>query len=194
MSLFRRGLLRHVATAAAAVLLGAGITSCSATVAGGGDNGYITGQGSVDTITPADRKGVPTLKGAALGGGTVSLASHRGKIVVINVWAAWCPPCRAEADALVEAARKMPDVVFIGIDSRDNNAAAQAFVRSHHIPYPSLADPDGSAMLAFYGMLAPNSLPTTMVLDTQGRIAAMVSGEITTLTLVGLVHDIASGT
>lgn len=185
--------VRLVATVATTLLLGGAMTACSTPVGGGGGNGYITGQGTVDTIAPADRKGVPELHGQALTGGTVSLASHRGKIVVINVWAAWCPPCRAEADDLVAAAKRMPGVVFIGIDSRDNNAAAQAFVQSHHVPYPSLIDTDGSALLAFYGMLAPNSLPTTLVLDRQGRIAAMVSGEITTLTLVGLVHDVASG-
>jgi peroxiredoxin len=180
----------------AVVLLGlaASISGCSTSGPSGGNTGYITGDGVVTTIAPADRKPAPRLQGDALGGGTINLADHRGRIVVINVWAAWCPDCRAEAADLVAAARRLPTATFIGIDTRESNkSAATAFVRDYHIPYRSIYDEDGSALLAFHGLLSPNSLPSTMVIDAKGRVAALVLGRVDTTTLVGLVHDVAAG-
>jgi hypothetical protein len=83
--------------------------------------------------------------------------------------------------------------VFVGINVRDEEADAEAFVREQGQTYDSLYDDDGSLMLAFYGMLRPDSLPSTIVLDQQGRIAALVLGQVTTSTLVGLVEDVQRG-
>jgi thiol-disulfide isomerase/thioredoxin len=178
------------------VLLGlaGSVSSCSTSGPSSGNTGYITGDGVVTTIAAADRKPAPSVRGDALGGGKVDLADYRGKIVVINVWAAWCPDCRAEAPDLVAAARRLPRVTFLGIDTRESNrSAATSFVRAYHIPYRSIYDEDGSVLLGFHGVLSPSALPSTLVVDASGRVAARVLGRVDTATLVGLVHDVASG-
>ena len=116
----------------------------------------------------------------------VSLRDYRGKVVVVNVWGSWCPPCRAEAPMLADAARDLAKkgVVFLGINSRNpEQAGPQAFERRYEIPYDSIYDPDGQTLLAFHGTLAPNSIPSTVVIDKQGRVAASVIGKVTRTTL-----------
>jgi thiol-disulfide isomerase/thioredoxin len=185
--------LRSLAVAAACVALAVSASACSGSAQG--SDGYITGPGTVLTIDPADREDVPKISGETLGGSSIDVADHRGKIVVLNIWASWCPPCRAEADDLAEAYDRLPEAVFIGIDTNeDNKSSAESFVREHEPPYDSIYDEDGALMLAFYGMLRPDSLPSTLVLDTKGRIAALVLGRITASTLVGLVEDVENET
>jgi peroxiredoxin len=96
---------------------------------------------------------------------------------------------------LAEAARDLADrdVAFLGIDSRDpSESAARAFVRRSDIPYPSIYDQQGKTLLAFRGTLSPNAIPSTVVIDEEGRVAASVIGEVTKATLVGLVEDVVS--
>jgi thiol-disulfide isomerase/thioredoxin len=134
--------------------------------------------------------------GRTIDGKQVSLSDYRGKVVVVNVWGSWCAPCRAEAPMLADAARRLADrdVAFLGINSRDTDEAqARAFVRRFDIPYPSIYDQQGSTLLAFRGTLTPNSVPSTVVIDPQGRVAASVLGEITRTTLEDLVDDAAGG-
>lgn len=182
---------RGVASALAAVAAVVGLAGCATSGDAQGSNGYITGLGQVTTIDPADREDVPTIKGTTIDGTPVDVADHRGQVVVVNVWASWCPPCRAEADDLVEASERLPQAQFIGIDTNeDDESAAAAFIREQEIPYDSIYDEDGAVMLEFYGMLSPDSLPSTLVLDPQGRIAALVLGRVTASTLVGLVEDV----
>jgi peroxiredoxin len=179
---------RRLCVGTALLALAAGTAACS----GSGDtgsNGYITGDGQVTWVEPADRKDVPELSGAALSGEEIDIEDYRGQVVVLNVWASWCPPCRAEADDIAAAAEERPRAEFVGINTRDEESAAEAFVREQAVPYDSLVDEDGSLMLAFYGMLRPDSLPSTIVIDPEGRIAALVLGQVTTSTLVGLVDD-----
>ena len=93
---------------------------------------------------------------------------------------------------LSEAARDLEDkgVAFLGIDSRDpSEAAARAFVRRFDVPYPSIYDQQGRTLLAFRGTLTPNSVPSTVVIDKEGRVAASVLGEITRTTLYDLVDE-----
>jgi peroxiredoxin len=155
-----------------------------------GSKGYISGEGVVTTVESSDRDEAPRLEGEALGGGTVDTADYAGQIMVLNVWAAWCPPCRAEADDLEKAAKQHPDVAFVGINTRDEDAKAEAFVREEGITYPSLVSEDGSALLEFYGLLNPNSLPSTIVVDQDGKIAALVLGTVTASTLSGIIDDL----
>lgn len=179
---------RLVAVALAAVAL-AGCT-------GGGSSGqanvsYIQGKGTVAKVLP-DKRGEPiTLAGETLESERLDLATMRGKPVVINVWASWCPPCREEADDLKAAATELAPsgVKFVGINTRDENAQARAYERNAGTPYPSLVD-TGDLLLAFRGNVPPSALPTTLVLDGQGRIAVRVSGAVTQRTLVGLVKDV----
>lgn len=188
----RRTRSRAVATVVAcgAVVLA---SACTTSAPGTGTKGYIAGNGAVTLIDEGDRQPVPQLDGESLDGGAISLGDSPGQITVVNIWAQWCAPCRAEADDLVEAAQQLPDVRFFGIDIRDNRAAAQAFVRVNDIPYDSLFDPDGDSLLAFYDIVTIQSPPTTLVIDRNGEVAAVVSGELTASTLVGLVHDVTRG-
>ena len=116
-------------------------------------------------------------------------------VVVVNLWAMWCAPCRKEAPALEAAARRTAGrATFVGLNTRDlDQAPAQAFVRAFDITYPSVFDPDGRELLKFGTDLPPSAIPSTLVVDAQGRIAARVLGEVTEATLVGLVDDVAAG-
>ncbi len=184
---------RPLALALSAVLASGTLTSCAGgDVGGSGDQGYIAGQGIITSVAAAERDRPGTVAGETLDGEQVSLADYRGQVVVVNVWGSWCPPCRAEAPMLAQAARDLAeqDVAFLGIDSRDpSKAAAQAFVRKQGIPYPSIYDQSGRTLLAFEGTLTPNSIPSTIVIDQEGRVAASVLGEISRTTLDDLVED-----
>ena len=187
---------RAVAGLAGAVL-GAGLlVGCSDDVGSSGDQGYVAGRGIITTLEVADRKKPGPVSGTTLSGKETSLSDYRGKVVVVNVWGSWCPPCRAEAPMLAEAARDLAGqgVVFLGINSRNpERAGPLAFERRYKTPYDSIYDPDGRTLLAFHGTLSPNSIPSTLVIDRQGRVAASVIGEITRATLYDLVEDAAGG-
>jgi len=177
-------------------LAAGGLAGCSSDVGGSGDQGYVAGNGIITTLDVAHRKAPGPVSGRTLEGRRVSLSDFKGKVVLLDVWGSWCAPCRAEAPMLADAARDLADrgVVFLGIDSRDpSTAAARAFVRRFQVPYPSIYDQRGSTLLSFRGTLTPNSVPSTVVVDRQGRVAASVLGEITRTTLYDLVDDVAKG-
>ncbi len=187
---------RLPALAAAALLGAAALAGCSHSVGGSGDQGFVAGQGAITSLPAAQRSKPGEVSGRTIDGRRVSLADYAGKVVVVNVWGSWCAPCRAEAPMLAAAAKDLSDkgVAFVGIDSRDPSAAAaQAFVRRFGTPYPSIYDQTGRTLLAFHGTLAPNSVPSTVILDREGRVAASVVGEITRTTLYDLVHDAKGG-
>lgn len=189
----RRRLLPSALTALLAI--GAVLVSgCGAQ--GTGDKGYVDGNGIITRLAPAERIAVNgDVSGKTLAGEDWSLADHRGKVVVVNVWGTWCPPCRKEAPTLGKAARELASegVVFVGINTRDSGTAqGLAFEKNFDVPYPSIFDPDGRTLLAFRGTLPPNAIPSTLVIDRDGKVAASVLGEVTRAsTLVGLVHDVA---
>ena len=187
----RTPLARTLASVVAAPLL----AGCSASAFSSGDQGYVGNDGTVSVITdPADRsepKG--GVSGATIEGEAASLADHLGNVVVMPVWGSWCVPCRAEAPMLAEAARDLEDdgVVFLGINSRDDNTAkVQAFLDRFDIPYDSIYDPDGTTLLAFHGTLPPMTIPSFVVIDAEGRIAARILDEAGRSTLYGVVEDV----
>jgi thiol-disulfide isomerase/thioredoxin len=164
---------------------------------GTGGKGYVTGDGQVVQRAADDREAPVALSGEDLDGDPLDVADFRGKPVVVVVWGAWCGPCRAEAPEVVAAAEELGDrAQFVGINLRDSSVAnAQSFVRTFDVPYPSLSSPDGKAMLAFTGFLTPNSIPSFAVLDAEGRVAAVIPGELPSkLTLIELVEDVAEET
>src|SRR5262249_22176074 len=127
-------------------------------------------------------------------GNDLSVAALRGKPVVVVVWGSWCSPCRAEAPGVVEAAKKLDGTAhFVGLNIRDSSVdQAKGFVRTFGVPYPSVYSPDGKAMLAFSGSLPPQAIPSFAVLDAEGRVAAVIPGELpSTTTLVELTQDVA---
>lgn len=181
-----RALLAGVA--AAGLLTGCG------TQAGADGVGFQGGDGTV-TIIPADqRRAAPILSGTTLSGEEVSTADFAGRTVVVNVWGSWCAPCRAEAPELVEAHRALGgEVEFLGVNTRDLDAApALAFERAFGLTYPSIFDPDGELLLGF-GQLPPKAIPSTVVIDADGRVAARVLGEVDATTLSGIVEDVEAG-
>jgi thiol-disulfide isomerase/thioredoxin len=171
------------------------LAGCGSTATG--DKGYISGEGVITELPAAQRQAPGTVAGESLDGKHLSLAAERGKVVVVNVWGSWCPPCRAEADVLVAAAHELrrQGVVFLGINSRDPSAAqARAFVRRYDVPYPSIYDPSGKNLLAFRGTLGPTSIPSTVVIDPRGRVAASILGEVTSKqTLIDLAESARRG-
>jgi thiol-disulfide isomerase/thioredoxin len=133
------------------------------------------------TFPAADRVKVPALAGAALDGTRVSLAElGAGSIVFVNVWASWCGPCRTESPLLARSAAALSGrgVRFIGIDEEDRLGAARAFARVTGATYPHLVDPDGK-LLRRLRMLPQRGIPSTLVVDRHGRVAARVIGRIT---------------
>ena len=140
---------------------------------------------------PAERVTSPALAGTTLDGKGLSLSAYLGKIVVINVWGSWCGPCRAETPDLARAARQFAQkgVSFLGVDTRDNVAAAKAFTRRYDVPYPSLVDEDGQLLLGFRLIIPTAVVPTTLVIDREGKVAARVIGPITFRTLKGILDD-----
>jgi thiol-disulfide isomerase/thioredoxin len=168
--------------------------SVAAQAKAGDRKGYVSGDGTIERL-PADKRAEPVeLSGATIDGRQWSSTESRGKVVVVNVWGSWCPPCVKEAPDLQKAWEKYEDggkVAFVGIDFREPPASGLAFVRSRKITYPSLSDESGAALLALQGKA--NAVPTTLVLDTTGRIAARVSGPVTEATVTALVDDVLAG-
>jgi thiol-disulfide isomerase/thioredoxin len=195
-------MLRHTAVRIALALVATLIlVSCARTGAdeqtqSAGQVGYPTVPRNLTRIPPDQRQELPTVSGSALGSNqTISTRDYRGKVVVINVWGSWCPPCRKEAPDLQAASVETKNVAqFVGITSKDYDPApAEAFVRSFKITYPSIYDPTGKVLLAFAGELPPSAIPSTMIIDREGRLAVRVLSEVSKITLVDMINDVANG-
>lgn len=176
--------------AAAAVLLAVGLVACAPAPSGEQGIGYVSGDGTVREWAPQERGPAVELAGTAYDGSAVDLADHRGQVVVVTTWYAACPPCRAEAPDLV-ALDARPDVQVVGVNSRDDAGTAQAFERSFAVPYPSIDDADGRAIASLQGLVSLTAVPTTLVLDPEGRVAARVIGRAEPSTLTALVDGAA---
>jgi thiol-disulfide isomerase/thioredoxin len=159
-----------------------------------GDQGFVSGDGKVTVLDAADREEPQAeVAGETVDGDEVALADHLGKVVVMPVWGSWCAPCRAEAPLLAEAAKDLEDdgVVFLGINSRDPNVTeARQFVDDFAIPYDSIHDPDGRTLLAFHGTLPPQTVPSFVFIDAEGRVAGRALDKIGRSTLYGVVEDV----
>ena len=140
---------------------------------------------------PNKRTAEPKLEGTTLDGEPFVLSDLTGKIVVINVWGSWCGPCRAETPDLVRLSHQFADkgVRFVGINTRDNPAAARTFERTFKVPYPSVEDQGGRLLLNFRYIIPTAVVPSSVVIDRDGKVAARVIGRVTYTTLKGLLED-----
>jgi len=175
----------------AAVLLLAGCGS-SQGAEGGPDRGFVAGDGSLVVLPPSQRTEAPEVVGTTLDGDTFRLSDHRGEVVVMNVWASWCAPCRAEAPVLSGLARDLgpKGVQFVGLDTRDSDASARGFVGTFGVPYPNVIDRDGRLQLLFAGSLPPQAIPSTLVIDRAGRVAGRALGKVSESSIRGMVEPL----
>lgn len=159
-----------------------------------GDNkNYIAGDGTV-TEFKTDRPGPVGWFGESDLGGQLSSANLTGVPIVMNFWYAGCAPCRAEAPLLAKLAKEFDGKVqFVGVNVRDSAATANAFERNFKITYPSIIDnSSGSVALAYTGIVTPQAVPTTLVIDKTGKVSARILGRADESTLHSLIVTVAN--
>ena len=179
---------------AVAVLLGASLalslSACSETPSM--NTVYQSGDGTVTEIKPENRAAPVTWSGLANDGSPLGSVNLPGVITVMNFWYAACVPCRVEAPDLVELSKEFEgQVQFIGVNVRDRAETANAFKRSFNMDFPSIMDAEsGDVVLAFTGIVTPAAVPTTLVIDREGRPAARVLGLADKSTLRALIKSV----
>lgn len=168
--------------ALAALLIVAVLSACGSDSGGEQDPGSAASAPDFEVMIEAAPPKLQQLyrgegAGGVLGGGAEALdrriAELRGTPIVLNKWASWCQPCREEFPQLqAQAAERGDEVAFIGINSLDNDDAAETFLRDHPLPYPSYSDPDEEIASSFNA----NNLPETIFLDRDGDVTHVKTG------------------
>lgn len=176
------------------IALGAGVLSLGLILSGCGtdpladqyrnaDNkNYIAGDGTVTEIGVSEREGPVSYEGVSETGETISSEDYLGEVVVVNFWYAGCAPCRAEAPDLQSISEEFAGkgASMLGVNVYDQPDTALSFNKTYGVTYPSIMDiQDGAVKLAFTGQVRPNAVPTTLVIDKEGRVAARVLGQLT---------------
>ena len=178
---------RRTTIAVVAVVVAAAVVALVALAGAGGrglapeaGTGQVEAVGSgVAVIPEADRRPLPAFSGQTLDDRRIDLASLRGRPLVLNFWASWCGPCRAEQAGLELAAKDLAgqDVRVVGINIRDDQGAARSYLKEFGVGYPSLFDRP-AVLSARLGDLGPQAPPYTLVVDADGRVAARVFGAL----------------
>jgi thiol-disulfide isomerase/thioredoxin len=190
--------LRKLAAAALAVSAVLSLSACAndplANQFKAGDNkNYIAGDGSVAEFAAANRGEPIVWAGPTESGAMLKSEQLTGVVVVMNFWYAGCAPCRAEAKDLVAMNRMFlgKNVQFVGVNVRDTAPTALAFDRTFDITWPSIIDAQsGSVLLAFTGIVTPQAVPTTIVIDKKGRVAARILGRFENSTLKAMIQRV----
>lgn len=162
----------------------------------GSGQGYISGDGANTEVPVAERDAPIVFEGQDATGATITSDDFAGQVYVVNFWYASCPPCRVEAPDLQALSQEYPDVPFLGVNTEDSADFAATFETTFGLDYPSILDARTAAVrLAFAGTVAPNAVPTTLVLDREGRVAARISGLINKSNLAAMIDTVlAEGT
>jgi len=184
---------RLYATAAAACAVLAGCSS--PTPAPVGDTS--PGDPLARTLKEGERPDAPDFAGTSLDGDQVRLSDYRGKVVLVNAWASWCGPCRAEAPELKSIQEKWGSrgVRVLGLDNDTNRAAGLAFQKEHRLGYPSLHDPSGKQLLRLpHGLVNTQSLPFTIVVDPAGKVAATRMGMVSESQMAKIINPLLAAT
>ncbi len=159
----------------ACVVAGCSGGSDSVDQAAGGGFGFVQQAPNSDFVPIEKRVPAPNLAGPTVAGPDLDLAGFRGRILVVNFWASWCAPCRAETPGLVKMAADNPQVAFVGVNEKDTLSAAKAFIRDNGVIYPSIVDRIGTLAARWP---VPPGLPSTFVLDGKGQLAARFTGGV----------------
>ena len=190
-----RGLRRSwiaLVAASALVLTGCASDPLAEQFREGSGKNYIAGDGTVSEYA-ADQRGEPIeFSGETVEGGTFDSADVAGDVVVVNFWYAGCAPCRVEAPMLQAVAEGFEGegVSFVGVNVRDQAGTAASFEKQYGVTYPSILDVNaGAAQLAFAGDVPPAAVPTTIVLDQEGRVAARVLGQLKAESILDSIID-----
>lgn len=182
--------MRRIVIAMAALLLLVVGCSTSKDAVDKGTNFQFVAPGGQTTILydpPSSRGQAPEIRGPSLlhDGRTVGVSDYHGEVVVLNIWGSWCGPCRAEAPEL-QSLQEQTGAAVLGIDVRDDRSAATDFVRDRRITYDSIFDPPGRTLASLSGY-PRNTVPSTIVIDPQGRVAAVYLTSVRVSELAPLV-------
>ena len=177
------------------VLSGLLLTACAtpnAAIQNSGEAGFISSDGTATFLKVEDRNLAPELIALDINGKEIDLKNYKNKVVVLNVWGSWCGPCRKEAKELQELYVKNKDsgVEFIGINIRDSKVSAEKFVTNFGITYPNIFDRDGVKLLGFKDTLPANAIPSTVLVDKNGKVAARQLGPIERALIQGFISSL----
>jgi thiol-disulfide isomerase/thioredoxin len=182
-------MIRLLAVALVALFL----TGCSSTkeaVATGGDFQFVApgGQTTILYDPPESRGAIRGMSGDSLlhEGATAGVDDHAGKVVIVNIWGSWCGPCREEMPGL-QFVQEQTGAAVLGIDVRDERQAASDFVRDRGVTFDSIYDPPGRVLARLSGY-PRNTVPSTLVLDKQHRVAAVFLTAVRVPELMPLVQ------
>ncbi|MFM5905010.1 MAG: TlpA family protein disulfide reductase [Micrococcales bacterium] len=194
--------MKKLVLGSVALILLASLTGCSpandklsSQFREGSNKNYIAGDGSVSEYAASDRVTPQPWAGVTESGVALSSDMLSGVVTVVNFWYAGCAPCRAEAKDLARLSGEFErdGVQFVGVNVRDTAPTAQAFDRTFGIKYPSIIDAQtGSVVLAFTGVVSPQAVPTTLVIDKQGRVASRILGRLEYGTLKALIKTVVA--
>lgn len=171
------------------------ITSCAtpvSNISSDSESGFVSGDGTSVFLNKSERKPAPELENVDFLSAEIDLNSLKNKVVLINVWGSWCSPCRKEASELEELylKNKTNNVEFIGINIRDSRISANRFIENFSITYPNIFDRDGKLLLGYKDSLPANSIPSTILIDKNGLVAARQLGPIDKSLIQGFISEL----
>lgn len=171
------------------------LTACAspnAPIQNAGEAGFVSGDGTATFVAINERGSAPTLVSTDFNGNAIDLSKYKNRVVVINVWGSWCAPCRKEAAELQQLylKNKVDNVELIGINIRDSRVSAEKFIANFKITYPNVYDRDGKLLLGFKDTLPANAIPSTVLIDKNGLVAARQLGPIDRALLQGFISSL----